>query len=83
MWNNMVFYVFQGGKMPVTQLYEPANEFALVRDHENDLSDDEDFFRTELDFFKTEHVSFSTYNQWCSCNTGLVIIKLDVRFFVC
>jgi hypothetical protein len=42
----------------VMQLYEPADMSAAVRDHENDLSDDEDFFATELDFFKAQHVCY-------------------------
>jgi len=45
--------------MPATQLYEPANAYALARDHENDLSEDEEFFATEIDFFKRLRVCIS------------------------
>jgi len=50
--------------MPATQLYEPANAYALARDHENDLSEDEEFFATEIDFFKHLRVCIVYVTRW-------------------
>jgi len=47
--------------MPATQLFQPANASALAKDHENDLSEDEEFFATEMEFFKHLRVCYNTH----------------------